>query len=155
MPKINIDGTHTSTPRVVVPNDTWNAEIKAVSDIRDVEKYNKDGTEEKVTLDIELDMNDGRKLTVPMYLSTSICKGNNEYQSSKLYTVLEMAQQLEGVKTIASAMAKEANEQVKRTIFVEFLRNVLISKKCRATTKTTNKGEENEYSRIAEIARFI
>lgn len=161
MPKINLTGNITSDkPKIVVPNDTWDAEIKGVSDIMDVAKYEKpEETEEKLTLDVELSLNDGRKVILPMFLSAVISKGGSSakknYNNSKLYNILDMAGQLKGVEKIAEEIGKMTDENLKRNLFVDFLRKVLISKKCRATTKIVNKGTPDEYSRIAEIARFL
>ena len=157
MPKINIEPTPASTtPKVLVPNDTWDAVIKNVGDIRDVPKWEKpEETEEKITLEVEITMGEGKTAILPMFVTAAITKGSGDYSNSKLYNLLEGAGQLEVVKKLAEEMSKMKEEPAKKELFSSFVRNALQGKKCRATTKVVNKGKKEEYSRISEIARFL
>ncbi len=160
MVTVNIDGSNNQDmpEKVYIQDDSYEAVIVDVSDAYIADNPYAKGDEpkqdEKVNIAFEVSA-DGKPATLMMYPKTKVTKGSGKYSNSKLFDVLDAAKLTEEFGktwTLIEAMDKDKQAPA----FVQFLRDNLIGKKCKVSTKTTNKDDkEKRYSTVKEVLRFL
>ena len=119
----------------------YEGEIKEISDIYQQKKYNAEGMDNKVTMNVE--MEDGK--SIPMFVTFKVMKGSGSYSNSKLFDVIDVA----GGLSLAQNVALSENGEK-----IEFLKRLLIGKKAKFLVKTVKKGQEDQYSVIDKFTKI-
>ncbi len=142
--------------------DNYDGEIVEISDIRREAKYGnpKDDQgnvimEDKMTIQIKVDKSEKESVNLPMFMKPTIKKGSGDYQSSKLYVVLEKAELLDKWDEEQKRIESIDKEEDRNNAGVNFLKDNLLSKKCRVGVKTVNRNDpEKRYSVVEKIVKF-
>jgi hypothetical protein len=156
MVSVTLDGANNQDlpAKVHIADDVYEAVIKDISD--PFITPNKFEGEDKEKIVVSFEIKEGEKeYTLPMFVTTTVSKGEGNYSNSKLFDVLDKKGLIEDFKSTwekISVMDKEVHEEK----FTDYLKDNLIGAKCKVLTKTVNKDKaDKRYSIVKEITRYI
>ena len=139
--------------RVHVDDDTYSGKIVEISDI--YEATNPAGRRvEKIRIGIKTDEGD----LIPQFLTATVSDAgehSRKYSNSKLYDLMKRADVLDAYEKVREEVFKEGlDPAVQNARFVGFLRQELVGREVKVTTKTVTP-ESGELYSVAEILRFL
>lgn len=146
-PLVDFDGTQsTQYEKARIDEDAYDAVIAAVK-LEEMPSFDdRTKKESKFVFVCKIDKNE-----LPLFVSPVIKKsgGTKGYSNSKLYDILDKSKLLEEAKNDSEILRESyASMQL-------WLTARLVNRKVRVQVKNSNKGTEKEYSRVADILRFI
>ena len=139
--------------RVHLDDDTYSGKIAEISDV--YEATTPTGKRvEKVRIDIKTEGGD----LIPQFLTATVSDAgehNKKYSNSKLYDLLKKADALDAYEKVREEVFKEGlDPEIQNARFVGFLRQELVDRDVKVTTKTVTPESGEQYS-VAEIMRFL
>ena len=149
----------------VIEPDTYIGTIVEISDIKTEKGFpqkNKDGTVEskmvdKFRIEVELDyLINNRKVKLPYFLNATVSHASKSdgYSDSKLYTLLEQANELEAFKGMWAVLTDKSKEEQNKW-FIDWLRAKLLSRKIKIMPKTVKSSfDGSPYSIIGQVIKF-
>lgn len=142
---INTDGK-AKFETVLIEEDAYDATIRMVDAVEMPVFENPTAEETKIVFQIAID---GKEVELPYFIKPYIVKSSGaKFSNSKLYDLLDKA----GV----IAKVPDYQEQIKKGGSLRlFLEKFVVGRRVRAQVKTSNKGKENAYSRVADVIRFL
>jgi hypothetical protein len=152
MVKVNLKKEKSFEPVLIEP-DTYDAAITNISDIFRSQGFNGSETE-KLIISFILDYRDGNKIQLPLFVSAVVSQGNGDYSNSKLYDILEQAQQIELFEQFNEELNKIINNQEKNNSFVLYLKKNFLNKRCKILVKTIQSKNGDDYSVVDKVIKF-
>ncbi len=155
MVSVTLDGAHQDIPeKVHIPDDVYEAVITDISD--PFITPNKFEGEDKEKIVVSFEMKEGdKKHLLPMFVTTTVSKGEGNYSNSKLYDVLDKKKLIDDFKSTWEKISA-MDEEVHNEKFVQYLKDSLVGVKCKVLTKTVNKDDaDKRYSIVKEITRYL
>lgn len=134
-----------------VEPDAYFGTIVSISDI-----YSQKGFEEKIVEKLRLEVElEERKVKLPYFLSAVVSHASKQagYSDSKLYTLLDLAKELDNFKGMWETI-KDHEEKEKNLAFVDWLRGKLLSRKLKVMTKTVQSLDGSKYSVVQQVVKF-
>lgn len=148
MVTVNLEAKQMFERHLIEP-DAYIGTIVAISDV-----YSQKGFEEKIVekLRVEIEL-DGKKIKLPYFLTATVSHASKQagYSDSKLYSMLDLAKELDNFKKMWSTVA---DNQDKNQIVVDWLRSQLLSRKVKVMVKTVNAFDGTNYSVVGQIVKF-
>jgi hypothetical protein len=152
MVKVNLKKEKSFEPVLIEP-DTYDGVITNISDIFRSPGFSGSETE-KLIISFILDYRDGNKIQLPLFVSAVVSKGNGDYSNSKLYDILEQAQQIEPFKQFNEELDKIIDNQEKNNSFVLYLKKNFLNKRCKILVKTIQSKNGDDYSVVDKVIKF-
>jgi hypothetical protein len=138
---------------VLVEPDTYEARIIDISDIFISPGYN--GMEmEKLIIRFNIYYQKENPISLPMFVSAVVSKGNGDYNNSKLYDVLEKADEIDRFKSFGDELEQITDEQKRNSTFITYLKKNLMGKTCKILVKTVTSKSGDAYSVVDKVIKF-
>jgi hypothetical protein len=152
MVRVNLKKNRNSK-QVLVEQDTYEARIINITDIFVSPGYN--GKEmEKLIINFNLYYRKENPISLPMFVSAIVSKGNGDYHNSKLYDILEKATEIDRFKSFGDELEQVTDEQKMNSMFVTYLKKNLIGKTCKILVKTVTSKSGDAYSVVDKVIKF-
>lgn len=154
MVKVNLDNKQ-EVKRFSVEADTYAGRIVEVSDIKKQKGFEEKEVE-KLRVIVELDFKqNGENVKLPYFLTASVSHASKRpgYSDSKLYTLLELAKELDNFKVMWETV-DDKSEDEKNKVLVEWLRSKLLGRKVKIMTKTVKGTDGSAYSVVHQVVKF-
>lgn len=151
--------------RYLVEPDAYIATVVEISDIRQEKGFPKKNEQtgileqkmvDKFRIDVELDqVQNGKKVRLPYFMTASVSHASKSagYSDSNLYTLLNLAKELDNFKVVWNVLADQSKEE-QHVAFVDWLRAKLLSRKLKVMTKTVQGLDGSKYSVVQQVVKF-
>lgn len=139
-----------SFKKVFIPEDSYNANLKAI-EVVELPDFN-DKTKKLEKLALMLDIKE-KEVELTHFLQPKISKGSTNkqgkvYSNSKLYDLLVDL-------NLKDKFKEEVGQKFSAQKVVDFLNKYLTGKTLRVTVKTSKANTPEQYSSISKILRFV
>ena len=152
MVKVNLEKEKTFEHILIEP-DTYDSEITNISDIFKTPGYN-GGETEKLIISFNLQYREGKLIQLPMFVTAVVSKGGGEYNNSKLYDILEKAEEIDQFTQFSQELEQLTDNQEKNLSFVKYLNKNLKGKKCKILVKIVTPKNGDVYSVVDKVIKF-
>ncbi|MBD3180727.1 hypothetical protein GF312_00440, partial [Candidatus Poribacteria bacterium] len=95
--------------RALVDDDSYMGQIREISEVYATTNYTGKDVE-KIRLDIEIEMENKEKATLPLFMTATISdagENNSKYRNSRLYDLLVRSEQLDNYMKMRDTIFKE------------------------------------------------